>query len=176
LLQKSRDKGPSYRFLADRMLGTLCRYLRFMGYDTASANSIPPGNTREDTVLLERASSEGRVLLTRDRDLARRGGNAVVLVREGNVLRQVQQLVDLGIVDPELRMNRCSLCNEPLRAAHRKEISEAGYAPGNSPEELAFFWCRHCRRLYWMGSHGEALRDRLKKELKVPDHTGFRQV
>jgi uncharacterized protein len=157
------------------MLGTLCRYLRFMGYDTASANSIAPGNTREDTVLLERASLEGRVLLTRDRDLARRGGTSAVLVREGDVLCQVRQLVDLGMVDPELRMNRCSLCNEPLRMAHKKEIREAGYAPGHSARERAFFWCRRCRRLYWMGSHGEALRDRLKKELKVLDHSGFRQ-
>jgi uncharacterized protein len=158
------------------MLGTLCRYLRFMGYDTASANSIAPGNTREDTVLLERAFAEGRILLTRDRDLAKRGGTAVVLVGEGDVLRQVQQLIDLGIVDPELRMNRCSLCNEPLRVAHQKEIQAAGYAPGHSPGKLAFFWCRRCRRLYWMGSHGDALRDRLKKELKIPDHSGFRQA
>jgi len=158
------------------MLGTLCRYLRFMGYDTASANSIAPGNTREDSVLLERASSEGRILLTRDRDLARRGGNSAVLIREGGVLHQVQQLVDLGVVDPELRMNRCSLCNEPLRVAHTREIQAAGYAPGHRSGDLVFFWCRQCRRLYWMGSHGEDLRNRFKKELKVPCHSGFRHV
>ena len=144
------------------MLGTLCRYLRFMGYDTASANSIAPGNTREDTVLLQRAASEGRVLLTRDRDLARRGGSSTVLVAEGDVLSQVRQLVGMGLVDPELRMNRCSICNEPLRVAHQKEIEGSGYAPGHGQGEMAFFWCRHCRRLYWMGSHGEALRKRLK--------------
>ena len=144
------------------MLGTLCRYLRFMGYDTASANSIPPGNTREDTVLLQRAASEGRVLLTRDRDLARRGGRTTVLVAGGDVLSQVRQLVEMGLVDPELRMNRCSICNEPLRVAHQKEVRASGYAPGHCPGEMAFFWCRHCRRLYWMGSHGEALRERLK--------------
>lgn len=171
--QKSRDNASAQRFLADRMLGTLCRYLRFMGYDTASANSIAPGNTREDTVLLQRAVSEGRVLLTRDRDLARRGGSAAVLVTGGDVLRQVRQLVDLGLVDPELRMNRCSLCNEPLRVAHKKEVQESGYAPGHCSGEIAFFWCRHCRRLYWMGSHGEALRERLKRELEVPDDSGF---
>ncbi len=156
------------------MLGTLCRYLRFMGYDTASANSIAPGNAREDSILLERASSEGRILLTRDRDLAKRGGSSAVLIHEGDVLHQVQQLVDLGIVDPELRMNRCSLCNEPLRVAHVKEIEAAGYAPGCRTREMAFFWCRRCRRLYWMGSHGEALKSRLKKGLKVP-HPRFNE-
>ena len=40
-------------FIADRMLGTLTRYLRFMGYDTTSANGIAEGNTKEDTLLLE---------------------------------------------------------------------------------------------------------------------------
>lgn len=157
------------------MLGTLCRYLRFMGYDTASANSIAPGNTREDTVLLQRASSEGRVLLTRDRELARRGGGLAVLVTGEDVLGQVRQLVDLGLVDPELRMNRCSLCNEPLRIAHRHEVLSSGYAPGHCPEDMPFFWCRTCHRLYWMGSHREALRERLKKELQVPDHSGFKK-
>ena len=156
------------------MLGTLCRYLRFMGYDTASANNITPGNTREDSVLLKRAVSEDRILLTRDRDLAKRGGAAAVLIGDGDVIHQVRQLVDLGIVDPGLRMTRCSLCNEPLRAAHEKEIQGAEYAPERDKGKKAFFWCRQCRRLYWMGSHGEDLKNRFKKELRVPDSSGFR--
>ena len=156
------------------MLGTLCRYLRFMGYDTASANSIAPGNTREDSVLLKRAVSEDRILLTRDRDLAKRGGTTAVLIGDGDVIHQVQQLVDLGIVDPCLHMTRCSLCNEPLSVAHEKEIEGVEYAPEGHKGEKAFFWCRQCRRLYWMGSHGEDLKNRFKKELKVPDPSGFR--
>ncbi|HRR88201.1 MAG TPA: Mut7-C RNAse domain-containing protein, partial [Methanoculleus sp.] len=60
----SRRSGER-RFLTDRMLGTLTRYLRFMGYDTLSANGLSPGSTREDSLLLEIATCEDRVLLTR---------------------------------------------------------------------------------------------------------------
>ena len=57
------------------MLGTLCRYLRFMGYDAESAHSMSEGNPREDTLLLRSAEREDRILLTRDRESARRGGS-----------------------------------------------------------------------------------------------------
>jgi uncharacterized protein len=148
------------------MLGPLSRYLRFMGYDTASANSITPGNTREDTLLLARALQEKRLLLTRDKELARRGGDSAVLIGNQEVLGQIQQLVDLGLIEPELRMTRCSLCNEPLRPAREKEITGVSYAPKTS-SEIPFFWCRRCRRLYWMGSHSRDLEYRFKKGLKM---------
>jgi uncharacterized protein with PIN domain len=48
----SQQSTEQKRFLADRMLGTLTRYLRFMGYDTMSANSIArawPGRTRSSS-------------------------------------------------------------------------------------------------------------------------------
>ena len=157
------DPAPRTLFLVDRMLGTLGRYLRFMGYDTVSATSLREGNTREDTLLLQRAAGEGRILLTRDRELARRGGGMAVLVQDEQVMPQVRQLADLGLVDPELRMTRCSLCNELLRPATGHEIQSAVYAP-RKKEELAFFWCRNCRKLYWMGSHGRSLSRRLKEE------------
>ena len=115
------------RFLVDRMLGTLTRYLRFMGYDTESAHSIRPGNAREDTILLKRAEQEGRVLLTRDRELARRGGDRAILVTGAGVIDQVGQLAGRGVIEPELRMTRCSLCNEPLRAASAAQIRGSAY-------------------------------------------------
>jgi uncharacterized protein with PIN domain len=147
------------------MLGTLGRYLRFMGYDTISANSIPPGNPGEDSLLLRIASREGRVLLTRDRELAKRGGEQAVFISPVGVLPQLQVLVDLGLAEPRLRMNRCSLCNEKMRRAHSTEIRNASYAPGQR-EGLTFLWCVHCRKLYWTGSHSEDLANRLKKGIK----------
>ena len=113
------------RFIADRMLGTLTRYLRFMGYDTISANGFRSGNAHEDTLLLTLAQDEHRILLTRDHELARRGHTMAVLVKEGDVLEQVQQLVDLGLVERRLPMSRCSICNTALREAREEEIGAA---------------------------------------------------
>jgi len=143
------------------MLGTLCRYLRFMGYDAESANSMSEGNPREDTLLLKSAERKGRILLTRDRELARRAGDRAVLVSGDEVLDQLSQLVEQGLIEPELRLTRCSICNELLRPARDHEVSTAPYAPKNRGG-LRFFWCRKCRKLYWFGSHSEHLEKRIK--------------
>jgi uncharacterized protein with PIN domain len=149
------------RFLADRMLGTLTRYLRFMGYDTASANQVPTGNRREDSSLLEWAQRESRILLTRDRELARRAGQLAVWIQSEDIRKQVQQLVGAGLIRAELRMNRCSLCNQPLRPAGEEEIQAADYAPKDRTCQ-DYYWCTRCQKLYWMGSHGADLSGRLE--------------
>ncbi len=160
----SRTEDTPVRFVADRMLGTLTRYLRFMGFDVLSANTLRPGNRREDTVLLGIARRGGRILLTRDRELARRGGEQAVLMESEDVLDQVRQLVEAGLIDPDirLRMKRCSLCNACLRRASEGEIRSTDYAPAQR-DDLQFYWCPQCRKLYWMGSHGRKLSERLEE-------------
>jgi uncharacterized protein with PIN domain len=134
------------------MLGPLTRYLRFMGYDTTSANGLAPGNRKEDTLLLGLAVQENRILLTGDAELARRGRERTVLVRAGDVADQVRQLAGLGLVNPRSEFNRCSLCNTLLREAAAAEIDGTPYAPAMQ-DGLSFFWCETCRKLYWNGSH-----------------------
>lgn len=151
-------------FLVDRMLGTLCRYLRFLGYDALSANSLREGNAREDTLILKSAANSGRIVLTRDRELAARGGSRAILISDDDVLAQLRRLVDLGIVSPEVRLNRCSCCNEPLRPAREQEIALASYAPKNRAG-VRFSWCRRCRKLYWTGSHKANLEKRIREGL-----------
>ncbi|MDD4137925.1 MAG: Mut7-C RNAse domain-containing protein [Methanoregula sp.] len=161
----SADHQGETRFIADRMLGTLTRYLRFMGYDTTSANRFAEGNTKEDTLLLDMAAQEHRILLTRDAELSRRGKDHAVFVRSEEVMEQVQQLIDLGLIERRVTMSRCSLCNTILREANTCEIQHADYAPKDW-RDLSFFWCDHCRKLYWNGSHGKQIEERLEKELK----------
>jgi uncharacterized protein len=164
----SAEPWQETRFLADRMLGTLTRYLRFMGYDTISANGLAEGNTKEDTLLLDIGVQEHRILLTRDAELARRGGDRAIFVRPGEVMAQVQQLIDLGLVQRRLRMSRCSLCNTALADAREEEIGGADYAPTDR-EGLSFYWCRQCRKLYWNGSHGRTISERIATELREKD-------
>ena len=159
------DAPGETRFIADRMLGTLTRYLRFMGYDTTSANRLAEGNAKEDTLLLDMAAQEHRVLLTRDAELARRGRDRAVFVRSEDVIGQVQQLIDHGLIERRLMMSRCSLCNTVLREARAGEVSVADYAPQDR-EGLSFFWCDHCQKLYWNGSHGKQLEERIGRGLK----------
>ena len=147
------------RFLVDRMLGPLVRYLRFMGYDTLAATELGPGGPQEDSELLRRASAEGRVLLTRDRELAGRGG---VLVPAGDVLEHVAALARAGLVEPVLRLDRCSRCNTLLRPARADEIAAATYLPADR-EVGDVSCCDNCGRLYWIGSHADRLDERLRQ-------------
>jgi uncharacterized protein with PIN domain len=150
------------KFLADRMLGTLTRYLRLMGYDTLSANCLEPGDTREDTALLRMARDEGRLLLTRDRELARRGGDGALYLQSEDVMEQVRMLSSLGLITPDLVMDRCSLCNTVLCPATDEEVGGADYVPAER-DSLAFFICPTCRRIYWTGSHERNLRASLER-------------
>ena len=156
----SADGIGETRFIADRMLGTLTRYLRFMGYDTTSANELREGNTKEDTLLLDIALQEHRILLTRDAELARRGKDQAVRIVSEEVMAQVQQLIDCGLIERRITLSRCSLCNTVLREANTCEIQNADYAP-KSWRDLSFFWCAHCKKLYWNGSHGKDLEKRI---------------
>ncbi|MDD4126679.1 MAG: Mut7-C RNAse domain-containing protein [Methanomicrobium sp.] len=152
-------------FLTDRMLGALTRYLRFMGYDTKSAVFIAEGGSREDTYLLNLAKKDGRYLLTRDCELAKRGLNEFTLyIKSDDVLCQVKQLFLAGLIDrsPEFGMQRCVVCNSQLRPANSDEIKEASYAPGKK-NDLDFMWCPLCRKLYWAGTHSVNMQKRLKK-------------
>lgn len=147
------------------MLGTLSRYLRFMGYNTLSANGFAEGNTKEDTLLLNLALSEDRILLTRDAELARRGKERAVLVKSEDVMDQIGQLIDSGLIVRRVRMSRCSLCNTVLREADEAEIRAADYAPKDT-KRFFFFWCDQCGRLYWNGSHGKSISERIGAGLK----------
>lgn len=153
------------KFITDRMLGTLTRYLRFMGYDTTSANGLLEGDPKEDTILLAIARQEHRILLTKDAELARRGNASALLIRSDDVMEQVQQLIDRNLVKRRLAMSRCSLCNTELREANTCEIQKTTYAPKDW-RDLSFFWCRHCEKLYWNGSHGKQLEQRVERELR----------
>jgi hypothetical protein len=155
--------SPEPQFITDRMLGTLTRYLRFMGYNTVSANGFEEGNSKEDTLLLACAEREDRILLTRDTELARRGKERALLISSDDVLEQVQQLVDRGLIERRLVMDRCSLCNTKLRTATDAEIAGAEYAPQDRTG-FTFFFCRQCRRLYWNGSHTKQLLERIGQE------------
>jgi len=146
------------------MLGSLTKYLRFMGYDTKSAVSMTLGNSREDTLLLDIAKKESRYLLTRDRELAKRGGELSFYLESDDVLCQVEALFLAGLIKNPARfgMQRCIVCNTKLRSATPEEIKCTPYAPfGKGKGD--FMWCPLCRKIYWSGTHSENMEKRIKK-------------
>jgi uncharacterized protein with PIN domain len=154
--------GHQPRFLCDAMLGTLARWLRFFGYD---AVFLEPG--LEDRLLAEQARTEGRWLLTRDRELASTGPRTM-LVRADQLENQLLEVFGrLGLrPDPTLERARCSECNGELEEVSKDDVS--GVTP---PHVLAtaprFRRCSGCGRVYWPGSHGERILERMARIVRT---------
>ncbi len=132
------------------MLGRLAKWLRILGFDVIYSNSA----TDED--LLETCESDGRTLLTRDTELARRAEKdiEVVFVAGDHIKEQFASIrYKLPITfEPPAIFSRCIVCNTPLKAAMRDEVE--GLVPAfvfNTNK--TFKICPGCRKVYWKGSH-----------------------
>lgn len=149
------------KFAVDRNLGKLVKWLRILGYDA----QYDPGNA--DQNFLRRAAEEGRIALTRKRNLACRFRRAEVLVVKADRLAsQIDEVLAAlkSAPDPARRMTRCLICNEALENAAKETV--AGMVP-------AFVFatcdryrrCPRCGRIFWPGTHtrhvAEYLRERL---------------
>ena len=141
------------KLLCDHMLGSLARWLRFMGYDTA----YPEPTSDRD--LIDMARREDRILLTRDKELAGRVREAVG-IRSGDLeeqIREVAAVLPLRLIDP---LSRCSLCNSVLLPVSRDAIEELVPVGVRSRHE-EFWRCPSCHRVYWQGSHWDKMVERL---------------
>jgi len=135
------------------MLGSLARWLRFMGYDTAYPEPGP------DRALVERVHLENRILLTRDKELAGRVAGAIQIHSDDleEQIREAATALPLRLVDP---LSRCSLCNELLVPAPLEEVTDL--VPEGVRSRHQLFWrCPSCRRVYWQGTHWDKMVARL---------------
>lgn len=132
------------------MLGTLAKWLRLLGYDACFDPAL------DDHELVRLARAEDRVLLTRDRELARRPGVRVLLVEPEALDEQVRQvLADLHLA-PEHSFSRCPVCNEvlaPLGAEAARDRVPAYVARTHD----TFKFCPACQRVYWRGTHWQKM-------------------
>jgi len=137
------------------MLGTLAKWLRILGYDTLFDASL------NDHQVVRLARAENRVLLTRDRELARRRGLRVLLVASESLDDQVRQvLADLNLV-PDHAFSRCPVCNQPLEAIDR-ETAQARVPAYVAKTHDSFSRCPVCQRVYWRGTHWQQMDEHLK--------------
>jgi len=142
--------GASPAFLADAMLGRLARWLRLLGFDTAYAGAA------SDYQIAARARAEGRVVLTRDREMARRRGIRCFLVSSQALEEQLREVVTaFGRPVPEAAP-RCPRCNGELAEAERAWVRTR--VPAHVFETHARFGrCTVCGRIYWPGSHWQRI-------------------
>ncbi len=132
-----------------------------LGYPTVAAQEVvdPTRVEDEDEVLLEFCREHGALLITRDRQLARR--TRAVLITTDSVPEQIAEVLkflgDEAFLDPD--ESRCPECN----ARVRRVTSE-------NPGPFEVTWeCLECRRKYWVGRHWRGMEetiDRVKEALR----------
>ena len=148
-----RGDADSPAFLADAHLGGLARRLRLLGFDTLLADDAP------DPLLAALADGDGRILLSRDRELLKHRrvtrGRYVRASRTDEQLREVVR--HFGLWWLARPFSRCLECNAPLRAARRSEVLDR-LPPDVAAAHAAFTLCGGCGRVYWPGSHWRRLR------------------
>ncbi|WP_256463853.1 Mut7-C RNAse domain-containing protein [Halorientalis litorea] len=149
------DERARDALLLDAMLGKLATYLRMCGYDAAYALDR---DAEDDDRLLAIARDEDRTVLTRDRDVARRADDAVLLTTR-DVTDQLRELREAGyplaLAD---RPTRCGRCNGPVERVDADDGTPE-YAP--DPAEVSVWQCLDCGQHFWQGSHWDEVAERL---------------
>ena len=144
------------RLLADGMLGKLAKWLRLLGYDTAY------DNVASDAELARRARAEGRVLLTRDRELSKRRGLRTLLIESEVLEEQVRQVQEHLPPPPQPPLSRCAVCNSALDSVSPAQIADR-VPPYVLRTHSEFRRCPGCGRVYWPGSHLDKMGDQMNK-------------
>ncbi len=153
-------KEEEIKFLADRMLGKLVKWLRILGYDT----SYPSFDN--DLSLILTARQEGRILLTRDANLIKRRNICDFLFIKGDhweeqltgIIKGLKLEIDLN----SKIFSRCSLCNTLTKDVDKEEAKN--YVPSYVfLTQDKFVYCPSCKKYDWRGTHWQRMTQKIQK-------------
>ncbi|MFW5985873.1 MAG: Mut7-C RNAse domain-containing protein [Halanaerobiales bacterium] len=142
------------RFILDSHLGKLARYLRMFGFDTLYRNDY------QDKEIVDIALEEDRIILTRDHGLLmRKRVTYGYFIREDLPRRQLTALYNRYNLDRyDNSRGRCPVCNTLLQSVNKEEILDR-LEPKTKKHYHKFYLCSSCDKIYWKGSHFEALEE-----------------
>jgi uncharacterized protein with PIN domain len=150
------------KFIVDHNVGKLTGWLRLMGYDTRFFNG------EDDSELVAAAKAEGRVILSRDTRIMQRrlitsGQVKAVLIVSDQPERQIRQVIGTLGLDSQFKpFSLCLECNQPLVERAKDEVAEL-VPPYVFKTQNQFMQCPNCQRIYWRGTHWQAMTRRLEK-------------
>ena len=141
------------RFVADAHLGGLARMLRMLGFDTLYDNHFL------DDAIVAIGEQDGRIVLTRDRELLKRRavthGCYVHALKSEQQLREIVERLDLARSAKPFTL--CLHCNVPLHPVDKVHVLDR-LPPKVREHYERFSTCDNCGRVYWEGSHWRHMR------------------
>jgi len=137
-----------------------------MGYDTLFFNGS------DDSGLIAIALAEDRVMLTRDTQIMKRrvvtsGQLKAILIQSDEPERQMRQVIDSLNLDWQFKpFTICLECNQPLVERSKQQVSNL-VPPYVFQTQSQYMECPACHRIYWKGTHWQAMTKKLEKLMKV---------
>lgn len=153
------------KFIVDCNVGKLAKWLRLMGYDSRFFEGS------DDSQLVAIAQAEGRVILSRDTQIMKRrvitsGKLKAVLIRNDDPELQIHQVIDALSLDSRFRpFTICLECNQVLVERSKDEVKDL-VPPYVFQTQNQYMECPGCHRIYWRGTHWQAMTKTLKKFMK----------
>ncbi len=153
------------KFIVDNNVGKLAKWLRIMGYDTLFFNGSNDAN------MIATALAEGRVILTRDTQIMKRrvvtnGQLKAILIKSDEPELQMRQVIDSLKLDCQFRpFAICLECNQPLVERSQQEVKDL-VPPYVFQTQSQYMECPTCHRIYWKGTHWQAMTKKLKRLMK----------
>jgi len=150
------------KFIVDNNVGKLAKWLRIMGYDTLFFNGS------DDSRMIATALAEGRVILTRDTQIMRRrlvtGGRLkAILIKSDQPEQQMHQVITTLNLDCQFRpFAICLECNQPLVERSKQQVKDL-VPPYVFQTQSQYMECPVCHRIYWRGTHWQAMTRRLNR-------------
>lgn len=132
------------------------------GYDTLFFNGS------NDSQMIAVARDEGRVILTKDTRIMKRrvvtsGRIKTILIQGDESERQMLQVIDtLGLSSFFKPFTICLECNQLLMGKSKPRVKERVPLYVFRTQDQ-YMECPNCHRLYWRGTHWQAMTERLKK-------------
>ncbi|MDP2919760.1 MAG: Mut7-C RNAse domain-containing protein [Dehalococcoidia bacterium] len=159
------------KFIADHNVAKLARWLRMMGYDTLIFDQP------DDWQMIRTALAEDRIILTRDTGVMKRrvitsGKLKALLVTGDDPEEQIRQVITVFRLKNRRPFSLCLECSKPLVPRTRDEVKNR-VPPYVYRTQTQFVECPVCHRVYWQGTHWEAMHQALEKlggdEERKPD-------
>jgi len=149
-------------FIIDQNVGKLAKLMRLLGFDSFFFTG------ENDSQMVNLALFEKRIILTRDthileRRLVTKKRVRAILIKTDKPELQITQVVqELGLQNQLLPFTLCLECNRPLRPI-AKDLISARVPPYVFQTQNEFVECPGCLRVFWKGTHWNAMLQRLNK-------------
>ena len=146
-------------------MGKLAKWLRMMGYDTLFFGGS------DDSHMVAKALAESRVILTRDTEIMKRrvvtrGRLKAILINSEEPEQQMQQVINTLNLDSQFKpFTLCLECNQSLVERNKEQVKDL-VPPYVFKTQTQYMECPACHRIYWRGTHWQAMTKKLKRLMK----------